>query len=88
MMINHNEFGVTEEDFVACDNDEERVRALLFQKMKYFITRHPEVSELAAHELLVLTGTSEYCWSYRMRQSSYQITLLLGLQCTETSGPV
>lgn len=43
MMVNHNEFGVTEEDFQASGDDEEKVRILLFQKMKRFITRHPEV---------------------------------------------
>ena len=59
MMINHNEFGVTEEDFVACDDDEEKVRAVLFQKMKNFITRHPEVSEC-----LRATRTSKCCLSY------------------------
>lgn len=44
MMVNHNQFGVTEEEFAEKGDDEEGVRVLLFQKMKNFITRHPEVS--------------------------------------------
>lgn len=44
MMVNHNEFGVTDKEFEANDNDEEKVQELLLKKMCNFITRHPEVN--------------------------------------------
>lgn len=43
MMVNHNEFGVTEEEFEEHGNDESAVQELLLEKMRRFITSHPEV---------------------------------------------
>lgn len=43
MMVNHNEFGVTEDEFEEYDSDEQKVQELLVMKMKIFISRHPEV---------------------------------------------
>lgn len=44
MMVNHNEFGITDEEFEENDSEEEKVQELLLKKMCNFITRHPEVS--------------------------------------------
>ena len=43
MMVNHNEFGITEEEFEEHGNDETAVQELLLEKMRRFISRHPEV---------------------------------------------
>lgn len=43
MMVNHNEFGITDEEFEEHDSSEEKVQELLLKKMCNFITRHPEV---------------------------------------------
>eukprot|EP00904_Undaria_pinnatifida_P003468 jgi/Undpi1/13121/HiC_scaffold_8.g02783.m1 len=59
MMVNHNEFGVTEEDFQASGDDEEKVRILLFQKMKRFITRHPEAASDDSIKTLVALAVDE-----------------------------
>lgn len=47
-MVNHNEFGITEEEFEEHGNDDAAVQELLLDKMKRFITRHPEVCVEAA----------------------------------------
>lgn len=44
MMVNHNEFGVTEEEFEENDNNDEKVQELYLRKMRKFICRHPEVT--------------------------------------------
>lgn len=62
MMVNHNEFGITDEEFEENDSEEEKVQELLLKKMCNFITRHPEaagddsiktLSALAVDELLL-----------------------------------
>ena len=42
-MVNHNEFGITEEEFEEHGTDETAVQQLLLEKMRRFISRHPEV---------------------------------------------
>ncbi|CAN0043329.1 unnamed protein product [Ascophyllum nodosum] len=44
IMVNHNEFGVTEEEFQEHGNDEGRVQELLLTKMERFISKHPEAA--------------------------------------------
>lgn len=43
-MVNHNEFGITEEEFEQHENGEEMIQELLLKKMCTFIAKHPEVS--------------------------------------------
>lgn len=49
MMVNHNEFGITEEEFEEHGDDETAVQELLLEKMRRFITRHPEVRVVCIH---------------------------------------